>query len=424
MTVTWDQVHAADVLRGADNGLWTVTRRERGHRWASAGAHDVFTLSRDGREVTVTKRLIDPAPLHQRADHTDQSQAWQALTGAGFQLTMLGESMSNEDQFGEPASKRDDGITFDRYKRYVMPHPETGELTAFTRVTTLARTLADEFGLTQWKQRMVARGMAIRPDLIASAAAADPEQDKNTLNSVAQQAMDAAEASKGANFGTAFHKFAQRLDGGEALASLRAPHPINADLAAYVEAMRARSLRVLPEFMERVVCIPSLGACGTLDRIVSQPPGPTHSEPLGVLDLKSGKNLSYSWMEIAIQQALYANATYMWDGANRCWIPMPAVDRSRALIAHSPIGKGQTEIYGVDLIKGWKLAKAAMQVHAWRKDTYSWLVAPENLATVALLKISQAESREALSALYARYQSIWTDELTAAGKQRLESITQ
>lgn len=426
MTVTWGDVHVGDDLRGSDAAVWTVAGREPGPRWAAAGAFDHFTMRHpDGREHRATKHLIDLAPVVRGADHTDLAHAWQNLTDAGFRLTLMGESIVT-DQFGDPAkrgkgSTRDDGIEFDQYGRYLMPHPETGVVQPWTRVTTLTKTLSDTYGLTQWAKRNVAKGMSIRPDLTALAAALDVEEDKSALGKIVEKAEAAAEADRGANFGSAFHKFAERLDRGESLASLKIPSPLDKDLAAYADALKARALRVLPEYMERVVCIPELGACGTLDRIFGQPSGDTHSAALAIGDFKTNKeeSLGYAWMEIAVQEACYANATHIWDGAARQWLPMPAVDKARGLVIHSPIGKGVTNVYGVDLIKGWTLAKAAVMVRAWRKDTYSWLVQPESPESLIRQLISMAADSEALAALWTRHQAVWTDELTALGQQRL-----
>lgn len=426
MTITWSQVHVGDKLRGQDGGTYDVTAREPGDRWALAGAHDAFTMRGNGREVTVKKKLIDPAPVVERADHSDQAQAWQVLTDGGFRLQPIGEStVTDEDQFGAPAARDDESegglIVRGRYK---MPHPDTGEVKSFTRVSNITKILADSFGLERWEKRMVAKGIAIREDLAALAAAldADDDEDKGKLDSVVKQAKDAAKAKRGANNGSAFHKFAERHDKGEPLESMSIPKAFAADVNGYVSALKARSLKVIPQYMERTVFVPELEIVGTLDRIVSQPTGPTHSDERAICDLKSGKDLSYGWMEIAIQQAFYANASHMWDKANKRWEPMPAVDKSRALIAWSPIGVGHTEIYGVDLIKGWKLAKAAMHVRAWRNDTYHWLVAPESPDALVRQLISTAANGEALAALWTRHKAIWTDELTALGKQRLAQL--
>lgn len=420
VTVTWEQVHVGDKLRGNDNGVWTVAARTPGSRWVTAGHSDEFTMRNGEREVRVTARLIDPVLPVERADHSAQAQAWQALTDAGFRLTMLGESSMSADEFGGPAD-RDDGLI--RNGRYRMPHPETGVEKSFTRVSNVARVLADDFGLKRWEMRMVAKGIAIRSDLAAVAAAADVDEDKDKLNDVVKQAKDAAAAKRGANNGTAFHKFAERHDKGESLASMAIPDAFAADVRGYAEALKVRGIKVLPQFMECTVFVPELEIVGTLDRIVSQPTGPTHSDGHAILDLKSGKDLSYAWLEIAVQQACYANASHIWDKVGKRWYPMPPVDKSRALIAHSPIGTGKTVIYGVDLIKGWKLAKASMHVREWRKDTYSWTVQPDGPKAVVMHLISQASSREALGKLWEihRDQFAEADVMTAA-KARLAAL--
>lgn len=312
-------------------------------------------------------------------------------------------------------------VKLDRWNRYILPHPETGKEQAWTRVTTLARTLSDEYGLTQWMKRNVARGMALRPDLIAGAAAADPDEDKSTLESVVKQAEEAAGAKKGANLGTAFHAAAYRADRGE---KVQLPAPLDTDVAEYQRAMRDRGLRVIPEYAERIVLIPELECAGTLDRIVSQPSGATKSEPLSILDLKSGKDLSYAWLEIAIQQACYSRATHMWDKAKRAWEPMPKVDQHRALIAHSPIGAGRTDIYGVNLIEGWDYARLAMKVREARKSVRGWLVDPDDHATVALHLARNATSQTELADLWSKYhpRGLWTDEVMAAAQARLTEL--
>lgn len=419
--MNWGGLHVGDVVRGADGGAWTVAKRTPGPRWVLGGDLDHFTLRHNGREVRTTQKLTEPAPLVAAADHTEQAHAWQALTGAGFQLTYLGESTVT-DEFTSPAPRGDDDdlIVGGRYK---LPHPVTGVEGKFTRVSNVSNVLADGFGLHRWEMRMVLKGVGLRPDLAALAAALDVDEDKGKLDDAVKQAKSAAAAKRGANNGTAFHKFCERHDKGEALASMAIPDAFAADVRAYAEALKARRIKVLPQFMECIVFVPELEICGTLDRIVMQPAGPTHSEELAILDLKSGKDLSYSWMEIAAQQACYANASHIWDRQSKQWFPMPPVDKSRALIAHSPIGKGVTTIYGVDLVKGWTLAKTSMKTRAWRKDTYSWLVEPDP-ASLALHLVSQAATQQELAALWDRFHPAghWTDEVHAAAGARWEQI--
>jgi hypothetical protein len=423
---SWAQVHVGDVVRGADQRGWMVVERGGTRRWAAGGDETSFVLRLGEREVRTFRRDAAPVDVLERGDHTAESGALEALLGAGMTVEILEETTLSADPFTPPAGKtgkNEGGVRVDRWNRYILPHPETGAEVAFTRVSTVARTLADEFGLTQWKQRMVAKGMALRPDLIAGAAAADPDEDKSDLNSIAQQAMDAAESKRGANLGTAMHTFTRRLDA-SALKDGEVPEALRGDLVAYLDAYKAARLEVVES--ERIVCLPDLMVAGRFDRIVRQPAGDSKSEPLAVLDLKTGKDLSYSWLEIAIQQAMYNHAPYVW--IDNAWRPMPPVDQHRALVLHLPVGAATAQLYGVNTVKGWRYAQVAMDVRGARKDAksggMSWLVEPDDPATVALHNVRRAESVEALAALWDQLhpRGLWSTEVNAAAATRWEEI--
>jgi hypothetical protein len=315
-------------------------------------------------------------------------------------------------------------VRFDGYGRYILPDPVTGKERSWTRVSTVAKALADMSGLEKWKLRMVAKGLAIRPDLIAGAAAADPDHDKSDLQSIAKQALDAAESSKGANFGTALHNFTRRLDTGTPPEALHVPSALLSTVKAYVDCFRSAHLGV--EHAERIVVLPDLGIAGEFDRIVTQPPGVTKSEPRSILDLKSGKDLSYGWLEIVIQQALYANAPLMWDPAAGTYVEKPAVDLARALILHLPVGQGRAQLYGVNIAEGWRLAQLALQVRAERSAAkkLAWLVTPDDPATVALHRVRTAASQADLATLWEQLnaRNLWTADVDAAAHTRMAQL--
>ena len=417
---TWGQVHVGDKVRGADQRVWTVVERGPARHWVVGGDEVVFMLRLGERGVSTKCRLAGAVDLVQRADHTEATQVATTLIDAGMTVEILEESMTQPDPFTAPEPKHD------RFGRYLLPHPDTGKEQAWTRVSTVARTLADEYNLNLWKQRMTARGMAIRPDLIAGAAAADPDADKDTLNSIVEQAMGAAESKRGANFGTALHSFTHRLDRGEPRASLRAPAPLDRDLQVYAELLNAAGLTV--EQMERVVVLPEHGVAGRFDRIVRQPHGNAKAFPWSILDLKSGKDLSYSWLEIAIQQALYAHAPLMWDPGAGSYERKPDVDQDRALVLHLPVGKAGPQLYAVNIREGWRLAQVAMSVRAARTAAKSlaWLVEPDDPAAVALHNVSRAASREELAQLWEQLnkRGLWTEEVNAAAMARHQVLQQ
>jgi hypothetical protein len=417
MTFTWGQLHVGDTVRGADQRAWEVVEREPGFTWAVAGEQGRFRLRLGDREVRVEQDLNKPVDLVQRADHSDEERAVGVLLDKGLDVQIV------QEQLMAPAPRTEPN--FDRWGRYLLPHPDTGVEKPWTRATTAAKTLADEYYLTLWKLRKVAKGISVRPDLIAAAAAGDPDQDKSTFNDIAKQAMDAAEAKAGANFGNAFHRFAERLDGGEPLEALKAPSPLDADLRAYQELLKVNQLRVIS--MEKIVVIPELGLGGKYDRIYSQPAGPSKSKPLTVGDLKSGKSVDWSWMEIVIQQAIYANATHVWDMATETYSPMPEVDKNRGLIIHAPIGKAHPLLYGIPIQKGWTWVQLALKVREIRNEAkrkgFAWLIQPEP-GDLLLHNVSRAQGQRELARLWELYhpQGLWSEEVNTAAQARMAEI--
>jgi hypothetical protein len=243
----------------------------------------------------------------------------------------------------------------DRYGRYLLPHPATGEQQAWTRATTWARTLSDTTGLHRWECRMVAKGITLRPDLYALAAAA-PADDVTALDTLTEAAREAAAASASANLGTALHRFTERHDRGELVTP---PDPWAADLAAYSATMDAEGITIDPAHIERITPVPGLGAAGTLDRIAKVP-----GHGLVIADVKTGQDLRYSWGEIAIQLAIYAHGAGLWTGTG--YDPMPEVSQTRALVIHLPAGQARCDLHWLDIAAGWQAARLAAAVRAWR----------------------------------------------------------
>lgn len=421
---TWAAVHVGDTVRGADGRDWAVTDRVPGLTWLGSGVSDaVFGLRLGDRAVTTRRGLHEPVALVGYTDRGEMFAAAEAFIDAGLNPELLGETVTaaTVDQFTTPSQP----VKHDRYGRYLLPDPETGKERAWTRVTTVARTLADEYGLTQWKLRQVAKGLALRPDLIAGAAAADPEADKGTLNEIAEQAMERAGSSSGRNLGTALHTFTHRLNRGGPLPPDEVPQALHKDLYAYQEALRSHGLAVRPDCMERVVILPELGVAGRFDCVVSQPAGVTKAAPLSILDLKTAKDVSYSWLEIAIQEAFYTRAPLIWNESTQQYDPMPAVDRDRGLVLHLPVGKAHAQIYGVNLVRGWACAELAMGVRAARSEAKSlaWLVQPEP-ADLLRHNVSRA-TREDLARLWELHhpRGEWTEEIHTLATARLAELS-
>lgn len=469
VAVRWGDIHVGDTVRGRDQRVWVVTMIEPGPNWIVGGGQCTYTLQLGERVITTDRKRDDLVEAVSIADHRVNTTAVQALIAAGYHVEIISEgeptvSETTEDLQGMdapgallPATAAPDGgtgggamltgasiptnpdqftgvpqpIKRDRWKRYLLPNPDTGEEMAWTRVSTVARTLADEYSLNAWRQRMVAKGMSLRPDLVTLAASADPDDERSVLNDVVRQADEAAATRRGANLGTAFHALTQRLDMGEPYDTLVLLVPSLApQLDAYRRCLKLARLSVPHGGVERVVGLSKYGVAGTLDRTVFRDAGELD---VSILDIKSGKTVEYSWLEWAIQQAMYANADLLWNPVRQCWEPFGGVNRDRALICHVPIAgehAGTATLYGLDIRKGWAAAEMAMQVRDLRKEAekglMSWLIEPDDPAALALHNVSRAGSQAELAKLWDTLHPAgrWTTEVNNAAAQRWEYLNQ
>lgn len=429
--VLWGNLHAGDVVAGADGREWTVTSVGGKQRWVVGGPVVDFKLCRDETQVVTTQKLTEPAPLVRRGDHTEAAVAVDAFLGAGLTVEILREDAMTEtstpDPFSNPATapsraghKRPEP-KFDQWQRYKLPHPETGVEQAWTRVSTVSRTLSDEYGLTQWKLRMAVAGVARRADLIAGAAAADPETDKQALDGIVRSALERAESSRGANLGSAVHKFTERLDAGESIAAMGVPEGLVKDIEAYAATLKAAGLTVVTDLAERVAVNIALNYAGRIDRVVRDRAGTYY-----ILDLKTAKDLAYSWLEIGIQLGGYANATHMALADLSGYEPMPAVDRMKGLVLHLPIGKAAGQVYAVDIAKGWAAFQTAVRVREMRSAAkeMAWTYSPGTPADAVRLRIGRAVALDELGAAVedAKRISAWDAETEAYALARYDMI--
>lgn len=305
----------------------------------------------------------------------------------------------------------------DRWGRYLLPDPATGRERAYTRTTTLAKSLADTTALDRWKQRMVATGLATDPKLVKRARAA--REDRQVLDALCEEAMAAAGAGDRATIGTELHSVTELVDLGQLPVSEVEP-AFSVDVRAYVTALERAGIAPIPEYIEGLVINFTVDVAGTFDRIFRLPDG-----RLVIADLKTGENLAYSWGDIAIQLAVYANANVLWDWDLEGWLPMPSVDRTEGLVMHLPVGHGRCTLYTVDLAAGWQAARLASAVRTWRnrKDLSSVVDATALQRSAALLaEIGEARSGAELEALWVSGQAHWRDIHTNAAIARKKAV--
>lgn len=248
----------------------------------------------------------------------------------------------------------------DQWGRYLLPHPDTGQEQAWTRATTIANTLSDRWALEQWGLRNTVYGIGQRPDLYALASSAQPDE-RELLTRIVDQAQEAAHAQSSANLGTALHRLTERIDSGEIL---DVPDQWKPDVDAYCQTLADHSVKILPEYIERITVVPQVKVAGTFDRIVEV------NGELMIADLKTGKHaIQYGTHEIASQLALYSRGQFLWNEEESNGAPydqMPDVSQEQGLIIWLPVGEARCELHLVDLTLGWFGVELALQVRDWR----------------------------------------------------------
>ena len=299
------------------------------------------------------------------------------------------------DLFDPPGQSVED-VQRDRFGRPLVVPPEGGRPMAYTRCTTYVGVLEDTYNLSRWQQRMVALGMADRPDLVLAAGA--HRDDKVELNRIVDQALDAAQARAAAGVGTSLHKLTEQLDRGQIPGPV--PEAYRADLDAYAAA--TANLEMVG--IERFTVLDELKIGGTHDRTVRYQ-GRTY-----IADIKTG-SIEYGALKIAMQLAVYSRSV-LYDPATRERTPLE-VDQDRAIVIHLPAGRGRCELHWVDIAAGWEAVQVATQVRQWRRRRD--LFTP--LADVPA-EIAAASTVDDLMAVWARHQTAWTDDLTALAAAR------
>lgn len=269
----------------------------------------------------------------------------------------------------------------DHFGRYILPDPDDPERfdRVFTRVTTLVKAASGDHLLHLWDLRMTVLGLVSNPSLYAMIAATDPT-DRNVLNQLVRDAQTAAGAKARALLGTAIHAFCEQGDRGF---DIPVPELWAPEVRAYAELVSRSGLRMVPEFIERVVVTPRWNVAGTFDRlamvtrVMTIRMGTGHLVTLHPgqyvdLDIKTGDELGYGWQEIAGQQACYVDAVGMWVPGTRTYEPLPErLRKDVALIAHIPIRQQPDDhvtatLHAVDLTAGRASLALACTVREWR----------------------------------------------------------
>src|SRR5690554_6491885 len=334
--------------------------------------------------------------------------------------------------FSTDTSSKEGEIPRDKWGRYILPDPSTFKNQSWTRATTFCKTLSDTFALSAWGERMVVLGLSRRDDLYALAASTSPD-DKEKLNSIANEAKETAGSKVATSMGTAIHSFTEQIDRGE---DPDIPEKWRGDLDSYRRMIDHYGFEMNPSLIERVVVVPEYGVAGTFDRIVRVTKKVSLEIPSKgtvvlnpgdhvVGDVKTNKNLSYAVNEISIQLALYSRAEAMYNYGAGEYEKLPEIRKDVGLVFHVPVGKSDAKLHALDIETGWKTAKLCDSVRAWRKMRgLSGTEAEVVPSSTWEDQIRMANSSHDLSEIWrqATLKGEWTKELEDLGKKRLTEL--
>jgi len=360
--------------------------------------------------------------------------------------------------------------TWNRYKQYQLPHPDTGRPTAFTRATTVAKILDDTYNLDLWVQRRLIRsvldGVRIQMGHLSEENTTehraridtamrelwDADPDTQTFNAVADTVNNLQGGQDAAEFGTAVHAWLEALD----LGTIR-PCEVPDIFAVHADAYRTLLLRhaLLPEpaYVERIVLcddndfvvptgstidgIPesrvlSSGetVVGTLDRLFRViTTGELH---LGDVKTSKADSLSYKVLEFCIQLAVYRYARRMLSLDGSGWEPMPVLSGQTAYLMHIPSDDPlRSACITVNTAFGAEAMRIAIYVRDLRRRAKREgltgtipMPSPQALQWAAARHAIQDISAPAdLAVIWEQYSEVWTEELTALGLQIADLIT-
>jgi hypothetical protein len=169
--------------------------------------------------------------------------------------------------------------------------------------------------------------------------------------------------------GTALHRLTELIDTGKPTG------PIPDELVADVKSYRAATANMRMLSVETFVVIDELQVAGTFDRLVE------FEGSRMIMDLKSGSSLDYGVGKFALQLALYSMGV-IYDPATGGRTPLD-VDPDWAILVHTPVGHGKTDVYFLDIAAGREAIEHAAWVRSWRKrkDLLS-PITPERLGGV------------------------------------------
>jgi predicted RecB family endonuclease len=317
--------------------------------------------------------------------------------------------------------------------------PENGgKPVPYTRCTTFVSAIEDGFGIATWKRRLAVTGL-IRNAHLREAAERCLDHPR-ALDSVCEDAFEAAGGSHKANVGTALHELTERVDRGELVA---APYPTVLDgyaVDAILDAYREATASLKCVAIEERVVLDGLKIAGTADRVVE------YDGERYIADIKTG-SIDLGTLKIAAQLAVYARAVvYNPTTAERSYHGASA---GRGIIIHLPAVTDPADavctLWWVDLETGWDavlLSRSVREKRALRfaalteafgdpvrpslrlekrdADRAAEQAAGERDRIVSLIRNSP--TADDVRAVWASNEAVWDDALTEIAREVIAGL--
>ncbi|QLF84009.1 Cas4 family exonuclease [Gordonia phage Upyo] len=354
--------------------------------------------------------------------------------------------MTKVHQLPLPPETRAYRPSYNHYRQYVLPEVHGHGERGYTRVTTGAKTLDDTTGLEKWKLRSVVQGIKAHPYLLDDVDPYAEDKDlRRTLEAVADRAHQLNGGEWASEFGTAIHAWAEAVELG-AVAWDAVPAQFKPHVEAYFKAMIRYGITTPsdPEgrpYVERIVYNPVTDWVGTFDRIYQLADG---SWCIG--DVKTAKDLSYSYLAISVQLADYADAALILSNDGTRWESMPKLRQDIAVVAWVPSNAdpAKADMISIDIQAGRQALEAAVLIREMRTQARSVIPnripiprsaaieVPEQRAVTAAggdLEATQTAiralirtctSQEQVAEVFDTYSAVWSDELTTYATEHLQ----
>jgi hypothetical protein len=316
---------------------------------------------------------------------------------------------SLDDAFGaEKKSGPDSEVPRDQWGHPMILPPPGGEAsvtsgmwagyTPYARASGFGKQIEDDTALHAWKERQVARGMAVlyyNQELktlpgYASGLPGDPyhepEKDEKALkqkwNAVAERAMEAIGSNRHAARGTAIHAATEAVDNGDSLAGF--PPDIRERGEAYAKFVKEYGIVAHSVEMFGVEDVHKVA--GTWDRV---------SWVFGVRsigDVKTSGTMDFAGIGFSVQLAEYAHMAQYDPKTGQRTPHEDDLDLENAWIIHVDrnVG-GPVALHHVDITVGWRYAQVVNEVIQARRDGTKSITAVADVVLAAAVADSHAE---------------------------------